>query len=216
MKAPVQLGFVLEPTIEIAGECFRLDKVSTVGRAAGRTAASRFWEKVKKTDGCWLWLGAKNPDGYGSFNIGNHHTSAHRIAYVLCVGYIPLGVSALHNCDNRACVCPSHLFLGTQQDNVSDMMTKGRGNKAAGDRNASRLYPEKRPRGNKHPFRLHPELHARGERSANAKLKEGQVIEIRHSWEARELSQHGLARKYGVTLATVNSIVLGKTWRHLL
>ncbi|MDO9580401.1 MAG: HNH endonuclease signature motif containing protein [Bacteroidales bacterium] len=206
VKRPLQLGFPLEPSIEIAGEQFPLDDI-----------AARFWPKVKQTDGCWLWLGAKDSDGYGSIKIGNHRgTHAHRIAYALKVGHIPTGLSVLHSCDNPSCVRPDHLFLGTQLDNVNDMAKKGRDHKAMGDRNASRLYPEKRLRGERHPFRLHPDLHARGERAANAKLKEGQVIEIRRSWEARELSQHALARKYGVTLATVNSIVLGKTWRHLL
>jgi len=205
VKAPLQLGFSLEPIIEIAGEQFPLDDIE-----------ARFWSKVKQTDGCWLWLGAKDSDGYGSVKIGNRGTHAHRIAYALMVGHIPPGVSVLHSCDNRSCVRPDHLFLGTQLDNINDMIKKGRDNKARGDRNASRLYPEKRPHGETHPFRLHPELHAQGERAANAKLKEGQVMEIRRSWEAGELSQHALARKYGVTLATINSIVNYKTWRHLL
>lgn len=205
VKFPAQLGFLLEPTIEVAGEYFPLDDIG-----------ARFWLKVKQTEGCWLWLGAKNPDGYGVFRIRNRGTSAHRIAYALKVGHIPPEVSVLHSCDNRSCVRPDHLFLGTQLDNINDMMKKGRDNKARGDRNASRLYPEKRPHAETHPFRLHPELHARGETSANAKLKEGQVIEIRRSWEARELSQHALARKYGVTLTTINRIIIGKAWRHLL
>lgn len=205
-KIPLQLGFPLEPTIEIAGENFSLNDVE-----------ARFWTKVKQAEGCWLWLGAKNPDGYGMLNVRNHRgTHAHRIAYALKVGDIPPGLSVLHSCDNRSCVRPDHLFLGTQLDNVKDMTKKGRDHKATGARNASRLYPEKRPRGDRHPFRRHPELHARGERSANAKLKKEQVIEIRRTWEAKELSQHALARKYGVTPNTINDIVLGKGWRHLL
>jgi len=160
----------------------------------------RFWPKVIKSDdgdGCWLWKGAKVKDGYGSIKVGQHALGAHRIAYLIQVGDIPLGASVLHSCDNPACVRPSHLFLGTQQDNMTDMILKGRGNKATGDRNASRLYPEKRPRGDTHAFRLHPELCARGEKVANAKLKEGQVKEIRRRWKAGEASQHALAREYG-------------------
>ena len=193
------------PAIEIAGEYFPLDD-----------ARERFWSKVKKTEGCWLWMGARDPDGYGSFRVGSRGTHAHRIAYALKVGHIPPGLSVLHRCDNPPCVRPDHLFLGTQLDNVNDMAKKGRARKATGDRNASRLYPEKRPRGESHAYRLHPELHARGERSANAKLKESQVMEIRRSWGAGELSQHALARQYGVTPTTIYSILLGKTWRHLL
>ena len=95
VKAPLQLGFPLEPTIEIAGELFSLDDIG-----------ARFWSKVEQTDGCWLWLGAKNPDGYGMMNVRTHRgTSAHRIAYVLKVGLIPTGVSVLHSCDNRAVQC---------------------------------------------------------------------------------------------------------------
>lgn len=191
--------------IEIAGEYLPL-----------RDVGARFWSKVKQTEGCWLWMGARDPDGYGSFRVGSRGTHAHRIAYALKVGHIPSGFSVLHKCDNPPCVRPDHLFLGTQLDNVHDMMSKSRGNKARGDGNASRLYPEKRPRGETHPYRLHPELHTRGERAANAKLKEGQVMEIRRSWGAGELSQRALARQYGVTPTTICSIVLCKTWRHLL
>jgi len=215
LKIPVQLGFALEPIIEIAGERFPLDKVSTAGRRAGLTPEMRFWQKVEKTDGCWFWLGARNSDGYGSFNIGNHGTGAHRIAYTLEVGNIPQGVSVLHSCDNRACVRPGHLFLGTQQDNVTDMMKKGRGNKASGDQNASRLYPGIHRWGPTHTLRLHPERQARGERVAKAKLTSTQVIEIRTQWK-QGMSQHALARKFGVTLSCIHWIVSGKTWRHLL
>ena len=205
IKAPVQLGFPLEPVIEIAGECFSL-----------RDVGARFWSKVKKTEGCWLWLGGKSSDGYGKFNIGNHDTNAHRVAYTLKVGNVPPGVSVLHSCDNPPCVRPEHLFLGTQLDNVTDMHKKGRGNKASGDRNASRLYPGIHHWGPNHTLRLHPERQARGERVGNAKLKESQVIEIRRRWKAGEASQHALAREYGVTLSTIHWIVIGRTWRHLL
>lgn len=202
----VQLEFAIEPIIVIASKRFPLDGIE-----------ARFWAKVEKRDNdCWLWLGAKNQDGYGHFKVGNRAISAHRIAYVLKVGSIPTGVSILHSCDNRACVRPDHLFMGTQLDNVTDMMRKGRGNKASGDRNASRLYPGIHCWGPRHTLRLHPERQARGERVNNAKLEAAQVLEIRRRWKAGEASQHALAGEYGVTLSAIHSIVIDRTWRHLL
>ncbi len=85
----------------------------------------RFWSKVDKTDNCWNWTAAKHQFGYGLFNIGGKILLAHRVVYALAVG--PLGnFCVCHHCDNPGCVRPVHLFLGTQKDNVRDMMEKGR------------------------------------------------------------------------------------------
>lgn len=88
-----------------------------------------FWEKVDKTEGCWLWTAAKNGGGYGAFfrKDGRFGTNmAHRIAFQLAYGAIPDGMIIMHTCDNRACVNPAHLVPGTHQDNVDDMVRKGR------------------------------------------------------------------------------------------
>jgi hypothetical protein len=95
-----------------------------------RTFAERFWEKVdqRADDVCWLWNGrARHWAGYGMFHVGNDRAEqAHRVAYALAIGPIPSGLGVLHRCDNPPCCNPSHLFLGTQADNLKDMWAKGR------------------------------------------------------------------------------------------
>jgi hypothetical protein len=94
----------------------------------------RFMEKVapEPVNGCWIWAASKMADGYGLFFNGAKTERAHRVAYRLWNGPIQQGLSVLHQCDNPSCVNPSHLFLGTQKDNVDDMMKKGRSAHAAG------------------------------------------------------------------------------------
>lgn len=99
----------------------------------------RFWEKVKKTseDGCWLWTGAKDGGGYGILQIAtNIREKAHRWSWQTYYKQnIPKGYQVLHHCDNPSCVNPRHLFLGTNQDNVTDKMRKGRFNPCFGNVN---------------------------------------------------------------------------------
>ena len=88
----------------------------------------RFMKKVspEALTGCWLWTGATQTFGYGKVTVNWKSYSAHRLSWILHKGEIPAGMSVLHHCDNPACVSPSHLFLGSQFDNMKDMARKGR------------------------------------------------------------------------------------------
>lgn len=92
--------------------------------------AVRFWRYVTEGAGCWRWAGATRRDGYGQLcdRSSGKVVAAHRLSWVLHNGRpIPPGALVLHSCDNRRCVRPSHLWLGSASDNTKDMMQKGRG-----------------------------------------------------------------------------------------
>lgn len=111
----------------------------------------RYWKRALDSE-CWEWIGALFPHGYGAFgNVRGLSHYVHRASWQLYRGQIPAGMFVLHHCDNKRCVNPGHLFLGTQKDNMDDMRAKGR---------AANMGP-------------------RGERARSAKLTEEQVKHIR-------------------------------------
>jgi hypothetical protein len=163
--------------------------------------AERLWSKIRKTDTCWEWTGSIDGGGYGHLysgvgGKGGTLLKAHRVVWELTYGSIPDGLWVLHKCDNRACVRPDHLFLGTHADNMADMKAKGRG--VTGDRNGTHTHPER----------------CRGEAKGSSRLTADQVREIRVIGSAISLKK--LASRYGVGQTAIWDILHGVTWRHML
>ncbi len=158
-------------------------------------AQLRFWSYVDKSGECWEWILPSKRGGYGLFGMKTtKQYGAHRISWILFhQKAVPIGLLICHHCDNKSCVNPEHLFLGTFADNNRDRHRKGR---------SKPITPPT------------PEQRARGERAGNSKLKAHQVLEI------RELSGEGetgksLAVVFGISERTVGQIIHRETWTHI-
>ncbi len=89
-----------------------------------------FWEKIEKTDECWLWIASRNLKGYGYFNLWNNPNRkkflSHRLTFMLENGFVDRTNLILHSCDTPNCVNPAHLRIGTYLDNTNDARIRGR------------------------------------------------------------------------------------------
>ncbi len=171
-----------------------------------RATPELFWSKINKgsQDDCWLWMAGTDEHGYGRMRYQRKEWAAHRLAWALTNGN-PGKLFVCHKCDNTGCCNPSHLFLGTQKDNMKDSAAKGRH-----PRNKKNYLP----RGEQHHSRLRPEVMARGERNAAAVLTTQKVRNIRRKRESGRTLM-SLAEEYGVAKGTITFIVQRKTWRHI-
>jgi hypothetical protein len=141
-----------------------------------------FWNKVEKTDTCWLWTGCGLRSGYGQLKVEGKMRLAHRVSWLIHFGEIIDGLCVCHKCDVRECIRPDHLFLGTDSDNMRDMVMKGRGVKNGGERNGM------------------------------AKLDALKVRKIAALYSTGMYSQRNLATMFEVSQPSINHVVIGKRW----
>jgi hypothetical protein len=151
------------------------------------SAIDRYLSRVTKAADCWSWNGAKSGQGYGVIRCSetNRNIFIHRLSYSHFNGPIPDGMNVLHKCDNPECSNPEHLFIGTQKDNVLDMMQKGR-----------------KP----------PVVGLKGQLSPRSKLTWEEVRQIKKMLSDGQTCA-GISRKFGVTPENISAIKLGKTWK---
>jgi hypothetical protein len=144
----------------------------------------RFFEKVNKTDGCWLWVAAKCQLGYGLFNYGDG-TKAHRWSYKFHYGNLPDNQMVLHKCDVRNCVNPHHLYLGTQKENMRDCRDRGRN-----------YVPD-----------------VKGEKNPMAVLNYETVALMRKIRENFKTPYKKIGSMFGVSAMTAYRAIVGKAWK---
>lgn len=192
-----------------------------------RPLGDRLWEKVDKTETCWIKRGAgAGQGGYGVISPGGREPNvyAHIAAWFLATGHWPTSKEKVcHTCDVPRCVRNDdvgtyevngilyerhgHLWLGTDKANSDDKIAKGRTNRTLQIAHAAR--------GDRNGMRLHPESVLRGERSRNAKLTAASVIEARQRYAAGGVTHLDLATEYGVTEAAMRFALIGRTWKHV-
>lgn len=143
------------------------------------TAEVRFWKYVDKQgdNDCWDWIGAINQSGYGSFSNMGKRVGSHRFSYELHNGSIPEGMFVCHSCDNRRCVNPAHLWIGTNQDNIDDMYSKGR------------------------------DYHIEGELVLNAIFTDAEAARLREEFEALHITIAEFSRLHNVKPVTMRTLL---------
>jgi hypothetical protein len=212
----------------------------------GLTPEQKFWKSVEKTDGCWLWKAGVDRDGYGVLQVKIHGvstTKAHRYSYMLHTGEV-LGSRqfVMHSCDNPRCVNPDHLKAGSALENTADMITKGRqfrgdiGHKLTADQVREIMRDPRQNAAIAQDYGVHVNhvcliknrkvraevqidaseivRNRRGSKgeARSHNLKDQDVRDIRASTERGT----DLAKRYGISKATITDIRKGRSWKHIL
>jgi hypothetical protein len=159
-------------------------------------------------DGCWEWTGKVGKNGYGTLVHAEkgkrNHLLAHRVMYEIFIGPIPNGKFVCHTCDNRKCINPDHLWVGTHSENMKDAANKGR----------IPAIGRKHTEETKKKFKLRSRPQKKGESSWLSKLKEYDVLRIREML-SKGIKQKYIMNEYGISRSCLYMISVRETWFHI-
>ena len=153
------------------------------------TVKERFMAKVDTTSspiGCWIWNASTRSNGYGKFRVKGMYWGAHRFSFFMFIGPVPHDLFVCHSCDNKSCVNPDHLWLGSNKDNLDDAVRKG----------------------------LHGKNLKRGETQHASIFTDADVLIMRRL--ANKNFTHGqIADLFDVERRCVSKVISRTTWKHV-
>lgn len=176
----------------VEGNSLKIGKTQSCG-CIKSIKSKDYLDKIKKRIGnsidlegeCWRWTKTICKSGYGQISYRSSREYAHRVSYIVHKGEIPDGLHVCHTCDNKWCVNPDHLWVGTQKDNAQDMVMKNR------------------------------KITVFGEENGKSKLTKNDVLEIRKSYKKGIKGYPQIAKQFSISTSTVQAIIERRTWDHI-
>jgi hypothetical protein len=180
-------------------------KFRAFGKVDGCSIECRLLFGIKKNNDCWEWQAFIMPNGYGriSYKGIDHYT--HRLSYETFKGTIPEKKLVCHTCDNRKCINPEHLWIGTCEENTRDACNKGKMKGWIGKKHSKESILKMRKPHN---------IDRKGEKHPNSKLNNVMVKEIKDLIKSG-MTHREIGDKYSVSRCCISDVIRGKRWSHI-
>ena len=166
--------------------------------------------EVMPESGCIIWAGYKNEKGYGVFSKKYAHRFSYEHHYKVT---IPAGILVCHHCDTPSCVNPQHLFLGTQKDNIADMIKKGRARYADVNGKNNPMFGKHHSEETRKKLSIIKTGNYAGENHPRASITMDDVHSIRAK-RSQGLTAKQISTDLGISFHIVRNVIYGKSWRY--